>query len=534
MITTKKAARAKSTSYRSCLLLASTGVVVAAMGLAQPARADDYTDLLDILRAKGSLTQTEYSTLMAKHRHPNRAQRRANRAESEEAATEAPDNTAALAQAQQAAASAAASAAQAQAAATQTQVALKDPMIVRTDTYVPGKGVTFHAGPIDVNLSGFINGFYTYNSPDRNGQVVAGGLSTGGANGFDSSSVRNGLLPGAVILKLSTTQNGIDLAAVFGAYPGLDNATNGALNANSGGSPIGLGTAGIDLRQLFVTAGTKEFGTIKVGRDIGLFGADAILNDATLLSVGSSGSNAAPGNTSLGRIGIGYVYTDWLPQITYTTPNMGGATASIGVMQPLDEFDFSGYSASSTQHSTPMFQGQISFKWGTGPDMKGHIWADGLVQPHDQVYGFSGETENGPRTVTAYAGDVGGTLALGPVAGAAYYYRGSGLGSTGLFFDGIAFNGAKRDSEGYYLQGSYNIVPKLKLVGSYGVSDLYQASGEADPDLVRRNESYIGAGYYTLTDWMTLVAEYAHTESKSHGPSATDDNTVSLGTIVFF
>ncbi|MGO3517157.1 MAG: porin, partial [Acetobacter cibinongensis] len=31
--------------------------------------ADDYSDLLDILRAKGSLTQHEYDTLLSKHIH---------------------------------------------------------------------------------------------------------------------------------------------------------------------------------------------------------------------------------------------------------------------------------------------------------------------------------------------------------------------------------------------------------------------------------------------------------------------------------
>ena len=320
-------------------------------------------------------------------------------------------------------------------------------------------------------------------------------------------------------------------------YPGLNNTDEGAFGANSGGNAVGLGTPGIDFRQMFVTAGTKTFGTVQVGRDIGLFGADAILNDATLLSVGSPGGNQAPGNTSLGRIGVGYVYTDWLPQITYTTPTIaGGFTASVGLFTPLDSVNFAGggVSAVSTTHNTPMFQGQISYKTAASADMKVHIWADGLVQPEQNV--LSPDIAAGAaHSVTVFAGDIGATLDVGPVGGAAYYYRGSGLGTTGLFFDGIAVNGNKRDSEGYYGQGYFKILPKLKLVGSYGVSDLYLANGEVDnPTLVRRNESEIGAGYYTLTDWMTLVAEFAHTTSKSHGPDQADDNTVSLGTIVFF
>ncbi len=39
---------------------------------------------------------------------------------------------------------------------------------------------------------------------------------------------------------------------------------------------------------------------------------------------------------TLGRIGVGYVYADWIPQVTYTTPDFNGFTASIGAFTPLD------------------------------------------------------------------------------------------------------------------------------------------------------------------------------------------------------
>jgi hypothetical protein len=69
-----------------------------------------------------------------------------------------------------------------------------------------------------------------------------------------------------------------------------------------------------------MTVGRPNVGEFKLGRDIGLFGSEGILNDITLLSVGTPGGNVAPSNTSLGRIGVGYIYTDFQPQITYTTP----------------------------------------------------------------------------------------------------------------------------------------------------------------------------------------------------------------------
>jgi hypothetical protein len=97
-----------------------------------------------------------------------------------------------------------------------------------------------------------------------------------------------------------------------------------------------------------------------MGRDIGLFGKDAILDDMTLLGVGSVGNNAAPGNTSLGRIGIGYIYTDWEPQITYTTPNFNGFSFSAGIFQPLDAVGL----ASFTRHGQPQVQAGVSYAWG--------------------------------------------------------------------------------------------------------------------------------------------------------------------------
>src|SRR5271154_3041344 len=52
-------------STKVLLLAAASGLI---LGAGQ-ARADDYTDLLDVLKAKGSITKSDYRTLMAKHTH---------------------------------------------------------------------------------------------------------------------------------------------------------------------------------------------------------------------------------------------------------------------------------------------------------------------------------------------------------------------------------------------------------------------------------------------------------------------------------
>ena len=81
--------------------------------------------------------------------------------------------------------------------------------------------------------------------------------------------------------------------------------------------------------------GTDTMGTLKIGRDLGIFGGNAILEDMTLLGVGTvSDLTARGGNTTLGRIGVGYLYADWKSQIQYTSPNWDGFSFTAAVVDP--------------------------------------------------------------------------------------------------------------------------------------------------------------------------------------------------------
>jgi predicted porin len=535
-------AKLKSRRLSRAVALTTTAMLVSAVS----ARADDYKDLLDLLRAKGTLSQGEYETLLAKHvknAHAPEGKRarvaRAPRQETVPAQATSPTQDAedAAARARQDAAAAAASAAAAKTAAQTTKTAILDsPDLVHVLPYVPGNGISLQAGQFNINISGFVNGYYTFASvlDHGPGAVVAGGLAE--ATGFDESAVRNGLLPAAIKFKAATKQEGIDLSFEFGVYPGLNSAQSGALGANSGGSPVGLGTSGIDFRQIFGTAGTPEFGTMKIGRDIGVFGSEAILNDQTLFGVGGPGNNANPANTSQGRIGLGYIYADWLPQITYTSPNLDGLQVKLAAVTPLDEFAFAGpsFSSTSTAHSTPMFQTEITYDYKVG-DWATRLWAGALVQPQQNVLNPQGVRV---ADTTAAAGEAGVKLTKDPFGLVGYYYRGSGVGTTALFFDGIAANGKARDSDGWYVQASVKplpeLLPKLKLVGSFGTSNLDQAPGEHNPTLVSHNEAYIGGAYYQLTDWLTLVGEYAHVRALSHGPNQANEDSYTVGGIIFY
>jgi hypothetical protein len=72
------------------------------------------------------------------------------------------------------------------------------------------------------------------------------------------------------------------------------------------------------------------------------------------------------------------------------------------------------------------------------------------------------------------------------------------------------------------------------------VSDLSLADDEepgqinANPTLLKRNESGVVGLYYSLTKSITLVGEYIDTESQAHGGNEARERDYALGGIIFF
>lgn len=393
-------------------------------------------------------------------------------------------------------------------------------------------GIGIKAGDWDVDFSGIVNGFYVYADCDDKsaGNSVAGGLA---CTGDKSSSVRNGLLPGALIFSAKSRQGNFDVGATIGLYPGINSSA--AAGVNGPGQPSALQTPGIDARQTFFTFGDKTWGSVKIGRDIGIFGANAILSDMTLLGVGSTGGNTAPSNTSLGRIGLGYIYTDFQPQITFSSADYGGFQFQVGLFEPLIPLADSSYS----KRKSPQIQGQVSYTW-TG-DYGGKVWVSGVSQKVEQ--------SSGGRSYTGSGVDAGVKVTAGIFEGVLYGYDGKGIGTTGLFVLSNAANGEKRKSSGYYAQGAVKF-GDVKLGLSYGESRLKTAGddnnvvlddgslnpliGAGGSTLVDKNKSGVAGVYYSLTKSVTLVAEYADTKSESHGSNSAKEKTFIVGGILFF
>jgi hypothetical protein len=555
------------------------------------ARADETTNaLLDLLKSKGAITQTEYDKIKTRQQAEAKdsaqklqaAETRAHEAEAKAREAEAKAHEAeAKAQSDSAASEAEIAKAKAQTLtaadmAIPTKMAPKPPL-----EYVTAlkKCVGIRVNQVDICIKGDISFFGVEQWPDHNPVIpsVGGGLATVGNHA--SNSVRGGLLPSSIQVGISTNQWGLDIGAYFGVYVGGNNIspTDGT-NANGPGSPISLGTAGVDFRQVFGTIGTPWFGTVKIGRDIGVFASDAILNDLTLFGVGTPAGNLRPNNTTLGRIGIGYIYTDFMPQITYKSPTWGGLTFWVSAMTPLDELPFSGdfFSGQMTGHDLPMGQAKIQYVGTWSPDVKLTLSTSGVVQKQ-QAECLNGTpfiglstcaginvpaaingvpTMSSGTNVTAWAADAFAMLEVWGFNFVAYGYTGKGVGTTGLFFDGVDIFGDRRDSKGGYLQAAYTfkggwLLPNPLTVGaSWGVSHLETAGTSnafeierchliPNPSggfgcLVRDNQSWIGFARYNLTDWVKIQAEYTSTVAENQIGQEIHDHAFALGTTFFW
>src|SRR5467141_3133242 len=388
--------------------------------------------------------------------------------------------------------------------------------------------IGFKAGAWDLSFSGNVNGFATWNKCDNSAAAVNGGLAcNNGVGGGKEQAIESGLLPSALVFGAKTSQSGFDIGVTLGFYPGITSTATGK---------HGIGRSNIDARQNFLTFGDKSWGTVKVGRDIGIFGSDAILSDMTLLGVGSGAGAKGGGNTTLGRIGVGYIYTDWIPQISYSSPNYGGFQYSVGVFQGVDVVSFSGNanSAKLTQHEEPGLQAKASYEWGG--QISGKAWVGGLTQKVKARSAASGDFAPAGSSVSGQAFDIGAKVNSGGLEGVLYAYTADGIGTTAIGFDAAASVGgqlAKRKSKGWYAQGTYKM-GKWKPGISYGVSKLDLASNESSPNLVKENKSLVLGLYYSLTPSLNLVAEYIPTTAKNQAGEEVKDKVIALGAILFF
>jgi hypothetical protein len=381
--------------------------------------------------------------------------------------------------------------------------------------------VEIPAGDWRLGLSGFASGYLQHGFCDHAAISVAGGFACNtGPGGDNRSSVSNGLGVGHFGVSAATQRNDWDLGGTGEIWSGI--------NSTAGGKS-GFGETSPSLRQSYVFFGSKRVGTFKLGRMFGVFGSDAIVNDMSLAGVGSgaAGVSGQVGNSTLGRIGAGYVFADFFPQIQYATPDLAGFQLVASVIQGFDAAPMADVNGVKLiEHSLPGAMAKATYDWKGA--LAGHLWVSGWLQSSSSTTGqFAAE-----ERITSAAGDLGGRLDVRAFSAVGYFFAGDGVGNTAPLRDGVALvdgRPVKRRSTGYYGQLTARIA-ELKLGASYGGCNLSPAPGETGTEhLVKSNSSIIGGAYYSLGQVVTLVAEWTNTTSTNQAGEKVRDNSLALG-----
>ena len=388
---------------------------------------------------------------------------------------------------------------------------------------IANAGITWDAGEWTVDMNGNVNAFATMTNA-KDSSTIGGGLAVKKGNDQDIAAIQTGLLPNWLGFTATTRQNDLDTSVTISYQPGAGGTEALTVGGNT------------ENRQAFLTFGDKSWGSVKVGKDLGIFGSTAILNDMTLLGVGA-GAAGGGATTTLGRIGTGYIYADWMGQISYTTPNMNGFSLTAGITQPWNSTaTFSGTTSATSTGSSDEFAvaAQASYSW-TG-DFAGKVWGGFYRQDVGDLGTFDAEgtrlTNVGSEEATAY--EVGVSTSIYNINLVAYGYAGEGVGTTLLLSNGFDSTGKQRDSDGGYLQATYVIPMGTKLGVSYGVSKLDGNAVDAGSLLVEENKMLTVGAYHPLTKHLNLVAEYSNVESDAQSGVSNESDTIALGAILFF
>lgn len=386
-------------------------------------------------------------------------------------------------------------------------------------------GIVIPAGDWTLDIGGVVNAYYTTTkfSGDTGAGTAALGLGDGGA--ASSNNITTGLLPNYLTVSGKTRQNDLDVGFTISINPGASSNTSGIQRDSDNGGRN-------ENRQAFMTIGDKSWGSVKLGKDLGIYASDAILNDMTLLGVGGGAGSLSGNTTTLGRIGSGYMYADWKSQIAYSSPNWNGFQFTAGVTQGWNATDggLGGTTSDGRSAAQSAYEGKASYEWAG--DVAGKVWTSAISQK------VSGMSVGGADR--AIGMDVGANVNVAGFGLTGYYGQGKGIGQTFLLNGGFDAAGKRRDSDQWYVQGTYTL-PGVgtKLGVSYGESTLDGNSLDKSTNFSEVKDSMWTVGaYHPLTKHVNLVAEYSQTEREVDIRNASDAQakakTLSLGAILFF
>jgi hypothetical protein len=237
-----------------------------------------------------------------------------------------------------------------------------------------------------------------------------------------------------------------------------------------------------------------DFGTITAGKDFGVFNTSAIGDKASQGGVGWLGGGADTGNTTGGRIGTGYVYANFNPQVKFASNNYNGFKFKVAVINPEEPQD------AEIETDSPRFEAQLNYttEFDAGSIS---LWT-GFLQQNVSVMGATSFDYNLEGV------DVGTKVNLGDFSIALSYTDTTGIGADGLY--GGTINDADVDATQWYVE-TYYTFDNTTVGYSYGeghqdsriADDTRGLSTAAEVD----NELSMLFVHHQLTPQLRLIGE---------------------------
>jgi len=206
-----------------------------------------------------------------------------------------------------------------------------------------------------------------------------------------------------------------------------------------------------------------DFGTLTFGKDFGVFNSSAIGDLSSQRGVGWLGGGADTANATGGRIGTGYVYANFNPQVKFTSKDYNGLSFKIAMINPEEPQD------ASVETDSPRLEAQVNYSM---PIESGalSVWS-GLFQ---QAVSVTGENAF-DYDMQGY--DIGANIELAGFGLTLNYTDTTGIGADGLY--GGTIEDADVDATQWYVE-TYYTFGKYTVGASYGEGS--QDAREADAE----------------------------------------------------
>jgi len=244
-----------------------------------------------------------------------------------------------------------------------------------------------------------------------------------------------------------------------------------------------------------------SFGTFNVGKGFGVFNS---------LAIGDAGSGMGVGrflgpeqdSATLGRIGSGYVYANFNPHITYTTPDLGGFTLKLGLINPEKPDGLS----NEIETAAPRLEAQADYVIGFESGSL-QLWTGGMYQNVSVI------DASFDYNITGF--DVGLHLQASGFGLKGAYTLTNGVGADGLIglnLNGTGLDQADVEAAQYYGEATYTS-GNFTLGGSFGegTQDAKSTAVGSSPDIT--NTLIMGFLRYNVTNNLTMLAEFQNFES---------------------